>query len=418
MTQALHTLAPHANITRRQVLKRGAVGAAALTGLGFPNIIKAQDTLKIGVLLPYSGVYAALGESITTGIELYLEAINYEIAGRRLELVRGDTEVVPAVGLEQARRMLESDRVNLVMGVVSSGVALALRDYFIANKTYLILANAGANTLTRAARSEYIYRSSFTNWQPAYPIGQYAAAEIGKTAFISVPDYAAGHESASAFKAGFEAGGGEVIGVQLTPFPNLGDVAPFMGDIARSGAELTYAFYSGSSSLSFVNAYDEFGLKNAIPLVGPGFLVSEDGLAAQGRAALGVRNTLHWSPTLSNQANQDFTALYRETTGQRSNLYAVMGWDTARYVEAVLSAAEGDTDNDAVLQENFANMTLEGSPCGSFRMDPDTHNVIRPYYLREVQETEDEDAPVGNVVLRELGEIADPGDDSLESPIS
>jgi branched-chain amino acid transport system substrate-binding protein len=224
--------------TRRDFLK--ATGATAATLAAGPLLGAcggggaAAGPLKIGVLLPYSDIYAVLGESITEAIKMYLGEVNDEAGGRKIEIITEDEGTQPDAALQKARKLIEQDEVAFVAGVVSSGVLAGLRDYFDQNKKLLLCANAGANVLSRNAKTPYIWRTSFTNWQPNWPVGTWAANNVGKNAYLSVPDYGAGKDTVASFSNSFEAAGGKIAGTQLTPFPNMGDPAPFITELSNA----------------------------------------------------------------------------------------------------------------------------------------------------------------------------------------
>ncbi|GAB4432458.1 MAG: ABC transporter substrate-binding protein [Chloroflexi bacterium OHK40] len=409
-------------ISRRQFLQLGAVGGVVaatgslLAGCAAPNIGGgASGPLKIGVLLPYSDIYAALGESITEGMRMYFESVDNRAGGRPIELITEDEGTAPDAAAQKARKLVEQDQVDLVAGIVSSGVAAALRDYFHDNQKFLIIANAGANALTRAAKSPYIFRASFTNWQPNWPMGSWAAANLGRRAFISVPDYGAGKDTISAFTHSFTAAGGEIVKVQLTPFPNIGDPAPFLAEIQAAAPDFVYSFYSGAAAVTFVKAYSDFGLTGSIPLAGSGFMVEQDVLPSHGSSALGIKSALHWALTLDNAENQAFVAAFAQrelpSGNKGANVFAVQGYDTARLIVEALNAVEGDMSRTDDLIGAFGSAAFP-SPRGAFKMDSTTHNVINPIYIREVQEV---NGTIANVVLTSVGEVPDPGDNSKDA---
>ncbi|MFQ5614782.1 MAG: ABC transporter substrate-binding protein [Anaerolineae bacterium] len=402
------------NMTRREFLK--AAGLITTATVASPILTAcapgggASGPLKIGVLLPYSDIYAVLGESITEAMRMYFESVDNKAGGRDIELITEDTEIKPDVGLQKARKLVEQDQVDLVAGLVSSGVANGVRDYFHDNQKILIIANAGSNAMTRARRSPYIYRTSFTNWQPNWPLGTWAFENVAQKAFISAPDYAAGHDMVNAFSNSFLAAGGEIIGdPQFTPFPNMGDPAPFITEIQDADPPMLYAFYSGGAAVTFVKAFGEFGLAGQIPLVVAGFMVEEDVLPAEGEAAAGAFSALHWALLLDTPENKEFTAAYKERTGRDANVFALQGFDTGRVIVEALNAVQGDTSDPDKLAEAIGGVSFT-SPRGPFRMDPNTHNVVQHIYARQVREV---DGTLHNVVIEDLGEVADPGDDSL-----
>lgn len=392
-------------LTRRQFLHvaGGAAGAAALSACRGA----AGGPVKIGLLLPYSAVYAALGQSIENGMRMYFEETGNEAGGRPIEIITEDEGATPDEATPKAIKLVEQDEVDLVAGIVSSGVLAALRDYFDSNQKLLICANAGANQLSRQAKTPYIWRTSFTNWMPNWPVGPWAAENVGTRAFISVPDYGAGNDTITSFQNSFEAAGGTIVTVQKTPFPNLGDPAPFITEIANADVDFLYCFYSGGQAVTFLKAFGDFGLAGQLPLLCSGFMVEEDVLPAHGDYALGVRSGLHWALGLDNAENRTFMDAYRAKYNATPDVFAVQGYDTGRVIVEMLNNTQGDTAADRMID------ALDGisfaSPRGSFALDANTQAPRHHIYLREVQEI---DGAPHNAVLADLGEVVDPGDDS------
>ncbi len=404
------------SITRRTFIRStglvaGAVAAGPLLSAcgAIGGSSGGGGPLKIGLLLPYSDIYAVLGESITESMKMYFENNGNEAGGRTIEIIQEDTQLKPDIAMEKARKLVEQDEVDLVAGIVSSGVAVGLRDYFHENKKLLLIANAGANVLTRAKKSPYIFRTSFSNWQPNWPLGNWAYDNVAQKVFVSAPDYGAGHDMANAFLNSFEGKGGQLVAdPQFTPFPQMGDPAPFITEIQQANPDMVYTFYSGGAAVTFVKAYGEFGLTGSIPLVAAGFTVEEDVLPAQGDAALGTVSGLHWALQLENATNATFTAAYKERTGKDANVFAMQGYDTARVIVDSINAVEGNTTDLDPLIDAIAGVKFD-SPRGQFKFDENTHNVINPVYIRRVEEV---DGALHNVVIDELGDYVDPGDDS------
>ncbi len=226
-----------------------------------------------------------------------------------------------------------------------------------------------------------------------------------------MPDYAAGEETITSFSDSFLKAGGEIVAIQRTPFPNMGDPAPFMAQIADAAPDLVYTFYSGGSAVTFVKAYSDFGLKGQLPLLTSGFMVEEDVLPAQGDAALGIRSGMHWSYMLDNPANSRFKEAYKARTDSDANVFAVQGYDTARLIVEMLNEVQGDTSNPDKLVETIPGIRFD-SPRGPFALDETSHNPAQHIYLREVREVAGE---LRNAILDDLGIIADPGDQSRDS---
>ncbi|MDP7644710.1 MAG: ABC transporter substrate-binding protein [Anaerolineales bacterium] len=398
-------------VTRRELLKLS--GAAATAYAAGPLLSAcggaAAGPVKAGVLLPYSGIYAVLGESITEAMKMYLDEIGNEAGGRKIELITEDTEMTPDVAQQKARKLIEQDEVDLVAGIVSTGVLYGTRDYFDASKKLLICANAGGNKISRDMKTPYIWRASFTNWQPNWPLGSWAYENVAQKVFMSAPDYGAGHNMVDAFANSFQAAGGEILGTQFTPFPAMGDPAPFITEIQGADPPMVFCFYSGGAAVTFVKAYGEFGLSGNIPLVCAGFTVEEDVLPAQGEAALGAQSGLHWALLLDNAVNKKFTAGYKERAGKDANVFAVQGYDTGRVVAELLNAVQGDTSDVNKMIDVMPGISFD-SPRGPFQLDAKSQNPTQHIYVRRV---EDVGGALHNVVIEDLGAFTDPGDDSL-----
>jgi branched-chain amino acid transport system substrate-binding protein len=321
--------------------------------------------------------------------------------GRTITVIKED-EGTPDDALRKTRKLLEQDQVDLIAGTVSTAIAYAIRDLVHDNKVIYISANAGGNDLTRSRKSPYIFRTSFTNAQPSVPMGEYLVKNVGRRVFISAADYAAGHESLQAFKDGFLAAGGELVGEVYPPFPNT-DYAAYLTQIAQARPDATYSFYSGSDAVNFVKQYGEFGLNRDIRLCGSGFLLEQDVLPAQGNAALRGISGLHWALTLDNPENKAFVAAYRQRFNKDADVFAMQGYDTAHVIVEALNKTQGDTSNkerlaDAIVAVKFA------SPRGPFEFDPETHNVVQNIYAREVREV---DGKLTNVVLQTFPMVSD-----------
>jgi branched-chain amino acid transport system substrate-binding protein len=394
-------------VTRRKFLG-GATLAAAGTAMG-PWVLRARaqsGPIKIGVVLPYSGVYAVLGESITQAMELAFARENWTVAGRKIELIKEDDEMQPPVGVRKTEKLIDSDKVDILTGPVHSGILMGMRDKVHNSKTILIVSNAGADAISRERCSKWIFRTSFSNWQPCQPMGDWVAKNVSKDVFLTAPNYQAGKDMMNAFKETFVPAGGKVVDED---YPKLGetDYAPYLTKIRQSGAKAVYAFFSGTDAVNFVKQFDQFGLKATVKLTGAGFLTEPDVLPAQGKSALGVITGHFYTPLLDNPTNQRFVKEFREKfAGKMPDGFACQGYDTAEVIVRALKAVNGNTQDKDKLVEAIAKVEFD-SPRGRFRFDPKTHNVIQPFiYVREVKET-----PLGlnNVPIDKVADVRDPG---------
>ena len=222
-------------VTRRKFL--GATGlAAAGTAVG-PWVLRAGaqvGPIKIGVVLPYTGVYAVLGESITQAMELVFARENWTVAGRKIEMIKEDDEMKPPVGVRKTEKLIDSDKVDILTGPVHSGILMGMRDKVHNSKTILIVSNAGADAISRERCSRWIFRTSFSNWQPCQPMGGWIAKNVSKEVFQIAPNYQAGKDMMGAFRETFAPAGGKVV---AEDYPKLGetDYAPYLTKIRQSG---------------------------------------------------------------------------------------------------------------------------------------------------------------------------------------
>ncbi len=394
-------------VTRRKFLAT-ASAAAAGAAIG-PWVVRAHaqtGPVKIGLVLPYTGVYAVLGESITQAMELVFARENWTVAGRKIEMIKEDDEMKPPVGIRKTEKLIDSDKVDILTGPVHSGILMGMRDKVHNSKTILIVSNAGADDISRARCSKWIFRTSFSNWQPCQPMGGWVANHVSKEAFQIAPNYQAGKDMMAAFRETFLPAGGKII---AEDYPKLGetDYAPYITKIKQSGAKAVFAFFSGTDAVNFVKQYDQFGLKQSIKLTGAGFLTEPDVLPAQGGSALGVITGHFYTPLLENSANQRFVKEFREKFfGKMPDGFACQGHDTAEVIIRALKAVNGNTQDKEKLVDAIAKVEFD-SPRGRFRFDPKTHNVIQPYiYIREVREVY---GGLNNVPIDKVADVRDPG---------
>jgi len=362
------------------------------------------EPVKVGVVIMTSGVYAQLGEDTIDGMELYLGTVGNQAANRPIELIIEDETPDTGTALERTRRLIEAEEVDILSGLISTGSAYAVAEFVSQSEVPFVVANAGGNDLARAQRNDYIIRTSFSNWQNNYAVGQWYYDNVGETVALIASDYAAGAEHMNGFRESFEAAGGEVVEEVLTPLGST-DFSAALGRLGNSGADGLYGFLAGTDGVIFVQQYDQSGLRDSMPLVASGFMVEEDVLGEIGEAALGVRSGLHWAYDLDNPENQEFVRLWEEEYGRAPSVYSVQGWDTARVIVEAIEALGGEIGDGAAVIEAMLGVSFD-SPRGSFSIDPETHNVVHHVYLREVAEI---DGEIHNTVLEDLGEFPDPG---------
>jgi branched-chain amino acid transport system substrate-binding protein len=341
-------------------------------------------------------------------MELVFARENWTVAGRKIELVKEDDEMAVPTGVRKTEKLIDSDKVDILTGPVHSGILMAMRDKVHNSKTILIVSNAGADAISRSRCSKWIFRTSFSNWQPCQPMGSWVAKNITKDVFQIAPNYQAGKDDMEAFRESFHPAGGKVVGEE---YPKLGetDYAPYLTKIKQSGAKAVFAFFSGTDAVNFVKQYDEFGLKAAgIKLTAPGFLTEPDVLPAQGKTALGIITGHFYTPQLDNPVNQRFVKEFVDKyKGKMPDGFACQGYDTAEVIIRALKTVKGNTQDKDKLVTAIAEIEFD-SPRGRFRFDPQTHNVIQPFiYIREVRELPG--VGLANVPIDRIAGVRDPG---------
>lgn len=381
----------------RRTLLGGAAGTASL--LAMPAIGQSS-VLKIGLMLPFSGTFAALGEAIAAGFDLHLkEDLGGKMGGRAVELVRLDDESDPAKAPSNVNRLLGRDKVEALVGTVHSGVVMALVQGAREMQLPLIIPNAGNVAATRDLCSPAVFRSSFSNWQPAFGMGKALAAKGVKKAAWVTWAYAAGTESAEGFRDGLKSGGAELVKVLTLPFPET-NFQPILAQLPGLGVDAVGSFFAGGGAIQFVKDYAAAGLRDKLPLCGSGFL-TEGVLKPQGAAAEGIQTALHYGDGLDNPKNMAFRKAYEARTGKTADVYAVQGYDAAQMLAIGLAGTKGDA---SALKDFGAAIRAAkiDSPRGAFTIS-ESHNPIQTIWLREARNGE-------NKVIGAAAEaLADPG---------
>ncbi|MGZ8387501.1 MAG: ABC transporter substrate-binding protein [Rhodoplanes sp.] len=369
-------------LTRRDLMMLAGTGATSLA-LPFPRPAFAQaQPIKVGLLLPYSGTYAQLGEAITRAMELYLKQNGGKLAGREVVFVKLDDEASPPKAPELTTKLIEGEKVDILTGPVHSGVAMAMTKIAREVGIPTIDTNAGANIITRQQCAKNIFRSSFSNGQVGLATGK-AMLDAGiKTAVSFTWKYAAGEEMVEGFRDTFTKGGGKVLKDITVPFPNV-EFQAALAEIASLKPEAVYSFFAGGGAAKFIKDYAGANLQSSIPLWGPGFLT--DGVEqAVGNAGNGVKTVLHYADDLDNPENKAFRAAFNEAYKLYPDVYAVQGWDAMQLLEIGLKGVGGDVAKRDELCAAMSKASFK-SPRGPFRLSS-SHNPIQNFYLRELKD--------------------------------
>ena len=359
--------------------------------------IAQAKPLKVGLMLPYSGTFAKLGENITHAIEMVLAEKGGKLGGREVQLIKLDDESKPEAGPQNAERLVKRDAVDVLIGTVHSGVQMGIHKVVKESGTLTIVPNAGNNSVTRELCAKNVFRTSFTNWQPSYGMGLALAKKgIKKAAFVTW-DYAAGQEDAVAFKEGLETGGGQLVQLLTLKFPET-NFQPILAQLPSLGVEAVGAFFAGGGAIQFVKEYAAAGIKAA--LCGPGFL-TEGTLEAQGAAADGIETALHYGDGLDNPKNAAFMTAFKAKAGRDADVYAVQGYDAAQLLAIGLEAAKGNMEDEASLYKAMRGAKFD-SPRGPVSMSA-SQNITQNIYLRRAEKGQNKVIGVAAEALADLG---------------
>ncbi len=370
--------------TRREVLVGGA--AALATGLAAPPILaQTRAPLKIGVLNTFSGPSASTGDWNWSGMNIYLDSVKGMLAGRKVELIKEDDQFSPQIGLEKMRKFVESDKVDLVVGIQGSNIALAVLNYVKQSKAFVLVSGAGTDALTWQ-RVPYLFRSSISSWQLCHPFAEWIYDNIAKEMVVMSEDYAGGHDVAAEITAPYIAKGGKIVKEIYVPI-TVTDYSPYLTVVRSFNPKVVYDFSTGGThAVRLVQQWADAGI-NA-KLTGFAGLADATTVEAQGKAALGVITSTVYSDMLDTPVNQTFVAAYRDKVKQYPNLFSDYGYVSMQVIDETLKATDGNAADKDKLAAAMANVHFD-APRGPFRFDPVTHNPIQNVYICEEQQKGD-----------------------------
>jgi branched-chain amino acid transport system substrate-binding protein len=369
------------SLTRRRLVKAAAGGAALAAGsMHAPFIIAQPAKLKIGLMLPYTGTFAALGNAITNGFKLHVAEKGGKLGGRELEFVVLDDESEPSKAVDNAGRLVNRDKVDVLVGTVHSGVQMGMVKVSRESGVLSIIPNAGAGAATGQLCAPNIFRTSFSNWQTTHALGKVMMEKGHKNAIWISWKYAAGEEMGQGFREGYEKAGGKIVKELWLPFPNV-EFQALLTEIGATRPDAVACFFAGGGAVKFVKDYDAAGLKGKIPLYGSGFL-TDGTLQAQGASAQGILTTLHYADSLEIPKDKQFRLNYAKTYKLQPDVYAVQGYDAAQLLATGLAATKGDVKAQKQMIAAMEKATID-SPRGKFTLSK-AHNPVQDMYLRQV----------------------------------
>ena len=356
--------------------------ASLLTASAFvPKFAFGQtQKIRIGIMLPYTGTFAQLGTAITNGFKLAVSERGGKLGGRELEYFTVDDEADPSKAPEKTNKLVQRDKIDVLVGTVHSGVQMGMVKIAKETSTLMIIPNAGLDAATGVLCAPNIFRTSFSNWQPSYPMGK-VLADRGIRNVVSLAwKYGAGEEAIAGFTEGFIKAGGKSVRGLWIPFPNA-EFQALLTEIASLKPDAVFVFFAGAGAAKFVRDYAAAGLRKTIPLYGSGFLT--DGiLDAIQDSGQGLETTLHYADGLNTKRDKEFRATYVKAYTSEPDVYAVQGFDAGLLLAVGVDAVKGDITKRKEVIAAMEKAKID-SPRGAWTMSK-AHNPIQDIYLRKV----------------------------------
>ncbi|MGJ4907408.1 ABC transporter substrate-binding protein [Bradyrhizobium sp. HKCCYLRH2060] len=352
---------------------------ASAAALLFSSTAFAGDTIKIGFVSTFSGPTAVIGNDMRNSFELALDHLGRKIDGKPVEVIYEDDQQKPDVGKQKTEKLVQSDKVDFIVGYIWSNVLLASLKTAVDSQTFLISANAGPSQLAGELCSPYVFSTSWQNDQTPAAMGLYMNQKGVKSVFLIGPNYAAGKDMLAGVKSTFK---GQVVGEEYTVWPSQLDFSAELSKARASGAESIFVFYPGAAGVQFLNQYAQAGLKEKMPLY-TAFTVDELSLPLQKDNAIGVPGAQEWVNDLPNEQNKKFVADYRKKyTGLRPTYYGAQAYDAAQLINSAVVAVKGDTSKKDAMKAEMEKANFK-SLRGSFKFG-NNHIPIQNFYLQDV----------------------------------
>ena len=343
----------------------------------------ALPLLKVGFVAPLTGVFAPTGRDLLDGYTLYLEQTKQRWGGRGVVLIQEDDQLNPGIALTKVRKLAESDRVELLTGIISAAAAYAMRDYIDQQAVPTVISVAGGDDVTQRARGKFTVRTGWgASSQTAHPFGEYAYRDLGYRRVATIADdFAFGHEWIGGFQRTFEDLGGRVVRKLWAPL-GTADFTPFLVQIPRD-VDAVVAAVVGPIALRFVRQYADLGLKARTPMIGPGHMTDEINLPQMGDEVLGMITVLHYSAVLDNAANRKFVEAYAKRFNRVPSAYSEAGYTAALWIDRALQRTGGLVSNKEAFMKAMAGLVIADSPRGPVRLDA-AGNAVHNIYVRRV----------------------------------
>jgi branched-chain amino acid transport system substrate-binding protein len=358
--------------------------AVAVTAAGLGHAA-AQDTIKIGLVLPMTGTVGAAGQEVAAAIKLYVAQHGDTVAGKKIELIIRDDASVPDNAKRLAQELVVNDKVA-ILGAGTTPSAMSMAPIATEAKVPTVVMISGTSVVTE--RSPYYVRTCFTLGQQSGIIADWAIKNGSRKAVSVLSDWAPGAEAGKVFEQHFTKGGGQVLDTLKVPLANP-DFAPFLQRARDLQPDTLFVFVPAGQAGTFARQFAERGLdKSGIKLIGPGDIVDDNDLPGTGDALIGVVTAGFYSAAHPSALNKQYAAAYQKATGHRSNFISVGGYDGMHLIYEALKKTGGSTDADKLLGA-MKGMSWE-SPRGPISIDPNTRDIIQNVYIRKVEKKDGE----------------------------
>jgi branched-chain amino acid transport system substrate-binding protein len=365
---------------RAIALVLAVVGLLVGTGI---DPAAAQGPIKLGFLSPLSGAIAQAGKDMYSGCELYWQESGWRIGDRKLEVILEDTEGQPATAVSKLRKLIDSDRVNVLAGVILSNVAYALVPPIEAAGIPTIYPINSADDLTQRKRPKWIIRTGFSAGGNMHPFGEYAFKTLKYRKIVTIGlDYAFGWETVGGFQKSFEDNGGQVIQKLWVPL-NVQDYAPYLAQVKRD-ADAVFVVALGRWSVLFAKQYADSGLKERIPLIAGGTYTDEHVLSQLGDETIGVISAHHYSAALETPANRKFRAAFEKAYSRTPSFYSEDCYTGAQVLAAAVKAMNGRVEDRPGLMAALRRVEITDAPRGPVKLDV-YGNPTQNIYIRRVE---------------------------------
>ena len=379
------------------------LGTVALIALGMAPAA-AQQSVKIGFVSTFSGPTAVIGNDMRNSFELALDHLGRKMGGKPVEVIYEDDQQKPEVGVQKSQKLIESDKVNFVVGYIWSNVLLASLKPVVDSQTFLISSNAGPSQIAGEQCSPFYFSTSWQNDQTPQAMGTYMTQKGVKSAFLIGPNYAAGRDMLTGVRSTFK---GQIIGEELTRWPDQLDFSTELSKVRAAKPESVFVFYPGAAGVQFLTQYAQSGLKGQIPLY-TAFTVDAITLPLQKELALGVPGAQQWVNDLPNDANKKYVADFRAKHKNYPSFYGAQSYDAVNLVNSAVMAVNGDLSNKDAMRAEMRKANY-ASVRGPYKYG-NNHFPIQNFYLQDVVK----DAQ-GNLTLKTVETIVKDSQDNFHT---